>query len=364
MQAIIHGGKGKPSGGRGAPPKSIADKYSSPGKDAPEQSGENRGGNWDEKAHKRHAEKGKKKKDKDKVKKSFEQYYSGRGAGVIVPDSDGKILVGMGTNGKWQTPGGHVERDEDFDEGAHRELREEAGIVANKLTEVGHLKVNGNDSKVFVADSYRGNIKDSSELKDLQFVELGTLLDWDLRDCSRRSIEMYAQSSLKKSKRLKDMLVIEKLEKNIMRGGMRNNVVYDVSHGDALRLIGNGCFRFLKSAVDGMGDEEFRDILFKGYKKAINALNDDRFFVVMTGDSRDSKGAFYGCEAEHELFFKEQGLHIYNKIVYLECEFTRLAQAKVTLNFRKFPKREQKILVFYKGNIDNIKNLFSKIGRL
>jgi DNA modification methylase len=110
--------------------------------------------------------------------------------------------------------------------------------------------------------------------------------------------------------------------------------------------------------------EVFRDMLFEGYKRGIEALNDNCFFVIMTGDSRDSKGAYYGCEAEHELFFKSQGLHIYNKIVYLECEFTRLAQAKVTLNTRKFPKREQKILVFYKGDISKIGELYPKVGRL
>jgi hypothetical protein len=110
--------------------------------------------------------------------------------------------------------------------------------------------------------------------------------------------------------------------------------------------------------------EEFRDILFEGYKKGIEALNDNCFFVIMTGDSRDKNGGYYGCEAEHELFFKSQGLHIYNKIVYLECEFTRLAHAKITLNYRKFPKREQKILVFYKGDISKIRELYPPIGRL
>jgi len=110
--------------------------------------------------------------------------------------------------------------------------------------------------------------------------------------------------------------------------------------------------------------DEFRNTLFKGYKKAIESLNDNCFFVVMTGDSRDKDGAYYGCEAEHELFFKEQGLYIYNRIDYLECEFTRLAQAKKTLNYRKFPKRVQKILVFYKGDIKKIPELYSPIGRL
>ena len=110
--------------------------------------------------------------------------------------------------------------------------------------------------------------------------------------------------------------------------------------------------------------EQFRDTLFEGYKNALTKLNDNCFFIIMTGDSRDKNGAYYGCEAEHELFFKQQGLHIYNKIVYLECEFTRLAHAKTTLNSRKFPKREQKILCFYKGDTSKIKDLYPPIGRL
>ena len=110
--------------------------------------------------------------------------------------------------------------------------------------------------------------------------------------------------------------------------------------------------------------DQFRDTLFEGYKKGIEVLNDNCFFVIMTGDSRDKNGGYYGCEAEHEIFFKSQGLHIYNKIVYLECEFTRLAHAKITLNYRKFPKREQKILVFYKGDTSKIRELYPPIGRL
>ena len=110
--------------------------------------------------------------------------------------------------------------------------------------------------------------------------------------------------------------------------------------------------------------EKFRDALFSGYKKAIEHLNGNCFFVVMTGDSRDKHGAYYCSESETELFLKQCGLSIYNKIVYLECEFTRLAQAKKTLHMRKFPKREQKIIVAYKGAIKNIKEFYGPIGRL
>ena len=110
--------------------------------------------------------------------------------------------------------------------------------------------------------------------------------------------------------------------------------------------------------------DDFRALLFAGYKKAIEHLHDNRFFVVMTGDSRDKNGAYYCSESETELFFKENGLSVYNKIVYLECEFTRLAHAKKTLHTRKFPKREQKIIVAYKGKIANINEHFAPIGRL
>jgi hypothetical protein len=110
--------------------------------------------------------------------------------------------------------------------------------------------------------------------------------------------------------------------------------------------------------------EEFRDLLFAGYRKAIERLKDNRFFVIMTGDSRDKNGAYYCSESETEMFLKEQGLSVYNRIVYVEAEFTRLAHAKKTLHTRKFPKREQKIIVAHKGKISDIGKEFAKIGRL
>jgi hypothetical protein len=110
--------------------------------------------------------------------------------------------------------------------------------------------------------------------------------------------------------------------------------------------------------------EKFRDTLFAGYEVALSRLANNRFFVVMTGDSRDTKGAYHCHEAETEIWMKDHGLSVYNKIVYLEAEFTRLAQAKKTLDMRKFPKREQKIIVAYKGDMKKITADFPPIGRL
>jgi hypothetical protein len=110
--------------------------------------------------------------------------------------------------------------------------------------------------------------------------------------------------------------------------------------------------------------EEFRDSLFAGYKVAIDRLRENRFIAIMTGDSRDPKGAYHCHEAETEVFFKECGLTVYNKIVYLEAEFTRLAQAKKTLQHRKWPKREQRIIIAFKGDSKSIAESFPQIGRL
>jgi len=109
---------------------------------------------------------------------------------------------------------------------------------------------------------------------------------------------------------------------------------------------------------------QFRDTLFTGYELALEHLADNRFIVVMTGDSRGPKGAYHCHEAETELFFKGAGLTVYNKIVYLESEFTRLAQAKKTLDTRKFPKCEQRIIAAYKGDVSKITDEFPRIGRL
>jgi hypothetical protein len=110
--------------------------------------------------------------------------------------------------------------------------------------------------------------------------------------------------------------------------------------------------------------DQFRDALFAGYRQALDKLKDNRFFVIMTGDSRDKNGAYYCSEADTEIWMRDSGLSVYNRIVYVEGAFTRLAHAKRTLNTRKFPKQEQKIIVAYKGDMKAIKDHFAPIGRL
>jgi Txe/YoeB family toxin of Txe-Axe toxin-antitoxin module len=86
---------------------------------------------------------------------------------------------------------------------------------------------------------------------------------------------MYAHSSLNKSKKLSDMVALEKLSKNIMRGADGRSAVMDVSHGEALRLVGNGCFRMLQNATKDMKDEDFRDVHVDSYTISIRKHMND-----------------------------------------------------------------------------------------
>jgi len=270
MMAILHGKESKDHA-RGRPPKSVAAKYSAPDSGAPESKNNDRGGSW---------KKDKKKKKKD-VKKSFEQFYRGQGAGVIVVDNKGRILVGECTeSGRLGTPGGHVDPGETFEEAAHRETREEAGIVCGEMFEVGSFRSQMNDSKTFVCRDYKGKIKNTKEMKNWKFIEPHILIDdTRLRHCSLKGIEAYLNSHhcMVKKSSLKYLVAKEKLEKNILRGPDGRDAVFDISHGDALRLIGNGAFRMLRDAVSDMEDEEFRDIKLDGYILSIRKHVNDMY---------------------------------------------------------------------------------------
>ncbi|MFH9570600.1 NUDIX hydrolase [Streptomyces sp. NPDC017454] len=57
--------------------------------------------------------------------------HSLTGVGLAVLEPAGRILLGLGHDGRWELPGGKVDTGEDFETAAGRELAEETGLVVS-----------------------------------------------------------------------------------------------------------------------------------------------------------------------------------------------------------------------------------------
>ena len=113
------------------------------------------------------------------------------GASVIVEDDKGRILLQLRSdNNCWGYAGGSVELDEDVEEAAKRELFEETGLIANKLSLFGvfsgkdthYIYPNGDEVSnidiVYICKDYSGELRcQKGEVNDLIFFEKDNIPD-------------------------------------------------------------------------------------------------------------------------------------------------------------------------------------------
>jgi 8-oxo-dGTP pyrophosphatase MutT (NUDIX family) len=300
MMAILHGNV--KDGPRGRPPKSVAAKYTDPGKDAPESKDNDRGGTWGEKHHaaakeKVKEERIKRKKSKKDLKKAFEEYLEKKHktnncAAVLVMDQHNRILLAEHNKGGLAFPGGHCHPDEPFELGAVREAQEETGCEIRISTEIWRGRTNGNNTVVYLGEIARGKPKDTvdpnggkEKMTGWKWYELDQIPWSQLRPCCKQPISDFVSKRFGKS--LKGMIAMEKLEKNIIR--QKADAVFEVTHGDALRLVGNGMFRTLRNIVKDMQDEDFKEVMLDTYTISIRRHMSD----VYSGRVNDGHKTVY-----------------------------------------------------------------------
>ena len=108
------------------------------------------------------------------------------GASVIVEDNEGRILLQLRSdNHCWGYSGGSVELDENVEEAAKRELFEETGLIAHKLTlfdvfsgkDTHYIYPNGDEVSnvdiVYICNDYSGELRcQAGEVDQLRFFEI------------------------------------------------------------------------------------------------------------------------------------------------------------------------------------------------
>ncbi|MGN1368450.1 MAG: DNA methyltransferase [Aristaeellaceae bacterium] len=99
----------------------------------------------------------------------------------------------------------------------------------------------------------------------------------------------------------------------------------------------------------------YKDIIDISCRK----LKNNRFAVFVVGEIRDRRGAYRDFIGMTKRMFMENGLYLYNDGVLLEQYGTAPMRAgKQFLSGRKTVKVHQNVLVFYKGDMKQIRNNF------
>ena len=109
--------------------------------------------------------------------------------------------------------------------------------------------------------------------------------------------------------------------------------------------------------------KDFIQVYSEIIAKAADKLKDSRFFVIVVGEVRGKGGAYYNFVGDTISACKEAGLHYYNELVLVTPAGTLpLRAGKIMDSSRKIGKQHQNVLVFYKGDIKDIKAQYGAIS--
>ena len=105
--------------------------------------------------------------------------------------------------------------------------------------------------------------------------------------------------------------------------------------------------------------EEFKEQYALIIHKACNKLKPQSFAVFTVGDIRDKKGAYRDLIGLTVNSFLAAGLEYYNSAVYCETAISAgIRAARIFNASRKLIKTHQNVLIFFKGEISEIKQKF------
>ena len=107
--------------------------------------------------------------------------------------------------------------------------------------------------------------------------------------------------------------------------------------------------------------ESFLEIINKAFTDSIKCLKEDRFAVIVCGDIRQNNGYYRNFPNDIKNIFISNNCNLYNEMIYIEPLGTLPQRVRRWMVNRKIGKCHQNILVFYKGDIKNIKKNYKEI---
>lgn len=113
--------------------------------------------------------------------------------------------------------------------------------------------------------------------------------------------------------------------------------------------------------ISNMDYEQFKEVYRKIIDISCKKVKNDRFAIFVVGDVRDKKGYYRNFIDYTKECFNKNGFMTYNEIILLEQLGTIPLRARYVFKKRKVAKAHQNILIFYKGDINNIPCNYSNI---
>lgn len=113
--------------------------------------------------------------------------------------------------------------------------------------------------------------------------------------------------------------------------------------------------------ISNMDYEQFKKVYRKIIDISCRKVKNDRFAIFVVGDVRDKKGYYRNFIDYTKECFNKNGFMTYNEIILLEQLGTIPLRARYVFKKRKVAKAHQNILIFYKGDINNIPCNYSNI---
>lgn len=120
---------------------------------------------------------------------------------------------------------------------------------------------------------------------------------------------------------------------------------------------------YSKEDMSALGTyEEFMVQYENIFRQCVDMLSDGAFLVVKIGEIRNKQtGAYRNFVGDNISMFMRLGLTYYNEIIMVETGASTALRASRYMDSRKVAKMHQNILVFYKGNIKDIKKKYPRI---